>query len=147
MSIYRLKFIELLFTDEWLQNKDLFGSFCLFPKAQSCSIEKFWRLIKSQNLHSFLKEHHCVGSKLFTIIITLFYLQSLIFNWKNLTSSRPVKDALLLGLIPEFSELNVFPSHQLIPKKCPGKLTAGVPVCFDQLTQPLARENEKALTQ
>lgn len=54
-----------------------------------------------------------------------------------------MKDALLLGLIHEFSELNIFPSHRLIPKKCTGNLTAGVPICIDQLTCPLARENEK----
>lgn len=91
--------------------------FRLFPKAQFCPIEKFWRLIKSENLHSFLKEHHCISSKLFAIIIILFYLQSLIFNWKILTCSRPVKDALLLRLIPEFSGLNVFSFSSVNPKE------------------------------
>ncbi|KAK2527992.1 Ythdf3 [Columba guinea] len=33
--------------------------------------------------------------------------------------------------------------RRLIPKKCIEKLTAGVPVCIDQLTQPLARANKE----
>lgn len=50
-----------------------------------------------------------------------------------------MKDALVWGLITGFSELNVFFSHQLIPRKSTERLTVGVSTCSDQLTHPLAR--------